>query len=74
MERLSKYIVYEELDWNIWDKGAIGVAKACRRFLRRVIRVSLFDNFIMATVIANTIQMALEGTIEENQAMKKYAF
>jgi hypothetical protein len=37
--------------------------------LLRFTRTSAFDNFIMLTVIANTIVMGLAGYVEENETI-----
>ena len=70
MERFIGYVTYNDLDYLIWDKGISGLFKAFRRVLRRIVALTVFDNFIMATVVANTIQMGLEGAVVENEAMK----
>lgn len=62
-------IKYESLDFNIWNKGLEGLAKGARRQLQRLIRMPIFDNFIMLTVIVNTIVMGLKGYVDENDTI-----
>lgn len=60
------------MDYDVWDQGCDGIIKGFRRYLLRLVTSSAFDNFIMLTVILNTILMMLVGLVDENDATKMY--
>ena len=72
MKPFQQNIMYDELSWNIWSPGFTGLLLACRRFLQRIIRTDSFDLFIIATVVANTCTMGLQGYVEENDTIRAY--
>ena len=55
MKILLKNLDYNPIDYDIWNKGKMGLVLGFRRTLIRLVKTSIFDNFIMTTVILNTI-------------------
>lgn len=45
---------------RVWPKGCPGYYKKVRVSLRMLVRSSFWDNFLMACVMGNTVQMAME--------------
>ena len=72
MKPFQTKLTYDYLDWDVWNKGLWGLVLAGRRVLQRIIRTDTFDLFIIATVVANTVTMALQGYVEENDVMNGY--
>ena len=58
-EELSELAIAQINAVRVWPKGFFGYVKKFRVFLKMIIKHSLFNNMLMAAVLANTAVMSL---------------
>ena len=69
-EELSELVISQINAMRVWPKGLFGLVKKFRVLLKMIIKHSLFNNMLMAAVLANTAVMSLAsyGITEAFQA------
>ena len=52
---------------NVWVPGVLGFIKIIRRIIRSFATSSTFDNFLLFFVFLNTLVLAAEGLVNEEE-------
>lgn len=50
MKLINNHLLYKIIDYEIWEKGFLGVINGSRRMIKKFVLTSFFDNTIMITV------------------------